>query len=204
MELRPSLNRGMVPSTLTIRPLLAADLEAVRRFTDREIGGNYFSASELNEIYERSGRAGVMYSLVLVDERGEIYGVRITYPPGNWQKGKGQGLTPERWPHALEETGYFQSIFLSSALSGQGWGGRLSHESLVRLRKAAAKGVVCHSWKESPNNSSFRYLQKLGFVLIAEYPSYWQNVPYNCTRCLKPPCQCTAQEMYLDLVERTA
>jgi L-amino acid N-acyltransferase YncA len=192
----------MVSSHLTIRPLLAADLEAIRSFTDREIGAHYFSIKELEEIYSRSSRAGIMYSLVLVDEAGKIHGVRIAYPPGNWLKGKGHGLRPERWPHALEETGYFQSIFLASSLSGQGWGGRLSREALARLRAIGAKGVVCHSWKESPNNSSFRYLQKLGFSLIAEHSGYWQNVPYDCTRCLKPPCQCTAQEMYLDLEGR--
>jgi len=194
----------MVSSHLTIRPLLAADLEAVRRFTDREIGANYFSIKELADIFARSSRSGIMYSLVLVDDVGEIHGIRITYPPGSWEKGKGQGLKPECWPHVLKETGYFQSIFLSSSLAGQGWGGRLSRVALEQLRAAGAKGVVCHSWKESPNNSSFRYLKKLGFSLIAEYPGYWQSVPYDCTRCLKPPCQCTAQEMYLDLEERTS
>lgn len=189
----------MTDQVLTIRPLLAADLEAVRRFTDREIGANYYSFPELQNILRRSVSGGVMFSLVLVDGAGEIHGVRITYPPGGWEKGKGQGLTPASWPHALTATGYFQSIFISKALHGHGWGARLSQEALNRLRKAGAKGVVCHSWKESPHNSSYRYLKKLGFSLVAEYPGYWRDVPYDCTRCLKPPCLCTAQEMYLDL-----
>lgn len=184
---------------MTIRPLREADLEAVRRFTDREIGENYFSASELRDVFARSQSDGLVHSLVLVDESGEIHGVRITFPPGKWQKGKGQGLSPAKWPHPPEETAYFQSIFVSSALHGRSWGGRMSRESLRRLREAGAKGVVCHSWKESPHDSSFRYLTKLGFSLIAEYPHYWREIPYNCSRCLKPPCLCTAQEMYLDL-----
>lgn len=189
----------MAETPLTIRPLLAADLEAVRRFTDREIGAGYYSRREIEEIHERSQADGVMHSLVLVDSAGEIHGVRITYPPGRWQSGKGQGLSPERWPHPLGATAYFQSIFVSTRLHGQEWGRRMSSQSLERLRAAGAKGVVCHSWKESPHNSSFRYLTKLGFTLINEYPEYWREVPYNCTRCLKPPCLCTAQEMYLDL-----
>lgn len=189
----------MADASLVIRPLLAADLEAVRRFTDREIGEGYFSMRELEGIFERSQAGGVMHSLVLVDNDGEIHGVRITYPPGKWQKGKGQGLSPERWPHRLESTAYFQSIFVSSRLHGRNWGGQMSRLSLERLRSAGAKGVVCHSWKESPHHSSFKYLTKLGFQLINEYPEYWRNVPYNCTRCLQPPCLCTAQEMYLDL-----
>jgi len=187
---------------LTIRELRREDLEPLRRFTDREIGVGYYSADELETIFERSSKNGIMCSLVLVDDHGELGAVRFTYPPGQWESGKGQGLQPAKWPHAKEETAYFQSLFISARLQGQGWGGKLSKESLKLLRQVGAKGVVCHSWKESPNNSSTKYLLKLGFVAVADHPLYWKDVNYNCTRCLKPPCQCTAQEMYLDL-ERT-
>lgn len=175
------------------------DLGPIRRFTDREIGAGYYSAEEIHAIYQRSQKSGVMFTLVLVDESGKILGVRITYPPGQWESGKGKGLHPSMWPHPKTETAYFQSLYLSDELRGQGWGGKLSMEALKILREAGAKGVVCHSWKESPNNSSTRYLQKIGFTKIAEHPLYWADVDYNCTKCLKPPCQCTAQEMYLDL-----
>lgn len=187
----------------TVRPMKKADLEAVRRFTDREIGAGYYSAQELEEIFNRSQKNGVMCSLVLDRGEGEIGGVRISYPPGNWESGKGKGLHPEKWPHSKDETAYFQSLFLAGDLQGQGWGGKLSQAALKILKDSGAKGVVCHSWKESPNNSSTKYLLKLGFMTIADHPLYWKDVNYNCTRCLKPPCQCTAQEMYLDL-ERTA
>ena len=175
------------------------DLPAVKRFTDREIGENYYSAEELNDVFRRSQFKGVMCSLVLENEDGEVCGMRLTYPPGQWEHGKGKGLLPAKWPHRLEETAYFQSLFLSSKLQGQGWGGKMSQRALSILREIGAKGVVCHSWKESPNNSSTRYLLKLGFKSVADHPLYWSDIDYNCTRCLKPPCQCTAQEMYLDL-----
>lgn len=184
---------------LKIRALQERDLENVKDFTDREIGEGYYSHEEIKKIYERSILKGVMHSLVLCDESEEILAVRITYPPGNWEKGKGQGLSPDKWPRAMSETAYFQSIFIAQTLSGQGWGGKLSLAALEILRQSGARGVVCHSWKESPNNSSTRYLQKLGFRVITEYPDYWKDLNYNCTRCLKPPCHCTAQEMYLDL-----
>lgn len=184
---------------LRIQPLEKSNLQALREFTDREIGAGYYSAAELEDIYQRSVKSGVMYSLVLLDDKGAIQGARITYPPGQWEHGKGKGLSPSKWPHALDQTAYFQSLFMSDTLRGQGWGGRLSQEALRILRQAGAKGVVCHSWKESPDNSSTRYLQKLGFEAIAEYPLYWKDVNYNCTRCLKPPCLCTAVEMYFDL-----
>ena len=188
---------------MRIRTLQEMDLDAVRRFTDQEIGTGYFSAEEVKDIFTRSQQGGRMFSLVLVDPEERIQGIRITFPPGHWQKGKGEGLTPEQWPHPVAETAYFQSVFIASQLHGQGWGVRLSMEALRLLRQAGAKGVVCHSWKESPHDSSSRYLKKLGFVLIKEYPGYWKNVPYDCSLCKKPPCECTAQEMYLNL-ERTA
>jgi ribosomal protein S18 acetylase RimI-like enzyme len=181
---------------------MAADLEAVRVFTDCEIGADYFSEAEIADIFKRSSANGVMHSLVLSDAQGKIFGVRISFPPGHWSQGKGKGLTPMSWPHAMKETAYFQSIFVAANLHGQNWGGKMSGEAIALLRQSGAKGIVCHSWKESPNNSSFRYLQKLGFDLIAEYPNYWSDVPYDCTRCKKPPCLCTAQEMYLDLKEK--
>ncbi len=182
-----------------IQPLQEANLSGLRQFTDREIGAGYYSAVEIEEIFQRSQKNGVMFTLILTSQAGEILGVRITYPPGQWQKGKGQGLKPELWPHSLQDTAYFQSLFLAESIRGQGWGGNLSTAALKILKTAGTLGVVCHAWKESPQNSSARYLQKLGFTTIAEYPDYWKDVPYNCTRCLKPPCRCTAVEMYLDL-----
>lgn len=181
-----------------IEELKLTDLTSLKEFTDREIGAGYYSMEELQEIFKKSQSKGRMCSLVL--KKGEsILGARITYPPGNWSHGKGSGLTTAKWPYPLSETAYFQSLFLSAETQGLGWGGKMSEKSLEILKEIGAKGVVCHSWKESPNNSSVRYLEKLGFELVAEHPLYWKDVDYNCTRCLKPPCQCTAQEMYLKL-----
>lgn len=182
-----------------IRPLTASDLVQLRAFTDREIGAGYYSTTELEDIFQRSQHGSTMCSLLLCDERGLIQGVRFSFAPGHWSKGKGQGICPEKWPHPLTQTAYFQSLFLARRAQRQGWGGRLSTESIVLLARTGAKGVVCHSWKESPHGSSTRYLQKLGFRAIAEHPDYWKEVLYNCTVCLKPPCRCTAIEMYLDL-----
>jgi N-acetylglutamate synthase-like GNAT family acetyltransferase len=188
----------------TIVPLEHADLVALKAFTDRTIGEGYYSAKELEEIFEKSSaddRDGKrhMCSLLLRGDAGEILGVRFSYPPGKWSKGKGEGLNPAAWPRKVETTGYFQSLFLSDKVQGQGWGAKLSLASIAVLKKIGASGVVCHSWKESPFNSSSKYLEKMGFQKIAEHPLYWQHVNYNCTRCLKPPCLCTAVEMYLDI-----
>lgn len=183
----------------SIRPFRHQDLPQLKEFTDREIGANYYSAEELEKIFTRSQKDGVMCSLLIEDQKGAIKGIRLSYPAGQWETGKGHGLQPEKWPYPRAETAYFQSLFLSNDLQGQGWGGKVSQEALRLLQQTGAKGVVCHSWKESPNNSSTRYLQKLGFEVIAEHPRYWRDLDYDCTRCGKPPCQCTAVEMYLKI-----
>ncbi|PWU18742.1 MAG: GNAT family N-acetyltransferase [Bdellovibrio sp.] len=184
---------------MNIRPVRRDDLPAIKGFTDREIGANYYSTAELELMFERSRLGDTRCTLILEDESGEIRGIRITYPPGQWEHGKGEGLKPELWPFDLKSTAYFQSLFIAGDLRGQGWGGRMSAAAIRLLREAGVKGIVCHSWKESPNNSSTRYLQKLGFQMIAEHKEYWRNVNYQCTRCGNPPCRCTAQEMYLIL-----
>lgn len=175
-----------------------SDIAAVKAFTDMAIGQDYYSSQELLEILERSTADGRVFTLLLVDGAGagveEVCGVRITYPPGRWQKGKGRGLHPEKWGVPLTKVAYFQSLFIAPNRTGQSWGKKLSLASLEMLRAAGALAVVCHSWKESPQDSSGRYLRSLGFEAVATHPLYWKDVDYVCTRCGKP-CLCTAEEM---------
>lgn len=187
---------------MQIRPLSKSDFSSVKTFTDMAIGEGYYSMQELEKIYDQSMHGNTMCTLIaeFKDSKGDekIGGIRITYPPGNWSHGKGQGLNPEKWPHTLPQTAYFQSLFVSPELTGQGLGKKMSYEAIRILKTIDTKGIVCHSWRESPQDSSGRYLRALGFQLIAEHPLYWSKVDYTCTRCGKP-CVCTADEMYLDL-----
>jgi hypothetical protein len=187
----------------SIVQLQKTDLVNLKSFTDRAIGQGYYSQDEIEKLYEQSialdqdGRPQVCSFLLKNNE--EIQGVRITFPPGHWTHGKGNSLNQDKWPHLMSQTAYFQSLFLDEAAQGQGWGARMSQKSIEVLRELGTLGVVCHSWKESPHNSSARYLEKMGFVVLAEHPKYWKDINYNCTRCGAPPCQCTALEMYLRL-----
>lgn len=183
---------------MQIRPFELSDIPAVKTFADRTIGTNYFSTEEFKAIYKKSIKEGRQCSMVLA-EGPAILGIRITYPPGNWEKGKGQGLNPEKWGVPLKDTAYFQSIFLDPSLTGQGWGGKMSAKAIEILRELGAKAVVTHSWKESPNNSSRKYLEHLGFEFVVEHPLYWTKIDYDCTGCSQKPCVCTAEEMILKL-----
>lgn len=177
----------------------AKHIPLVKKFTDVAIGKDYYSLKELAENQKKSiCMNSQISSFVLVNSYNEVKGFRLAYPPKNWNHGKGNNLRPDLWPHSLDETGYFQSLFISSDLQGQSWGPRLSQCSIEVLKKNNTLGIATHSWKESPNNSSVRYLEKLGFKKIIEHPLYWNQVEYTCTLDGKP-CRCTAVEMYLDL-----
>ena len=180
---------------IEIRELTSADIPAVREFTDGVIGKNYFSDSELLENLQKSKFGDVTCSFVLVDG-SRILGLRLAYPPGLWSKGKGSKLRADLWRTPMDKTAYFQSLFLAPEVQGQGWGPKLSAASIARFKQVGAQSIVTHAWKESPNNSSIRYLTKQGFESVATHAEYWIDVDYECVRDGNP-CRCTAEEMIL-------
>ena len=185
---------------MIIQPFLPTDVARVKKFTDQEIGRNYYSIDELIENQRKSVTgSGEISSFLLIDETdNSVKGLRLAFPPGNWFSGKGEQLRADLWPFSLSETAYFQSLFLSKDAQGQGWGPKLSEKSIQIFKSLGAKGIATHSWKESPNNSSVKYLESIGFKKIIEHPLYWVNVDYVCSLDGKP-CRCTAIEMYRTL-----
>ena len=68
--------------------------------------------------------------------------------------------------------------------------------SIKALKDMGAKAVVCHSWIQSPHDSSRKYLNSLGFEAVSIHEKFWYNIDYDCTRCGKnSKCVCDAQEM---------
>lgn len=185
---------------MLIRTFLQKDIELVKKFTDIEIGHGYYSTEELQENQVKSVCTdGSISSFLLIDENtNQVRGLRLAYPPGKWLHGKGTQLRPDLWPYPLEKTGYFQSLFIAKELQGHGYGPALSKKSIEVLINQGALGIATHCWKESPHNSSVRYLEKIGFKKIIEHPFYWKDVNYTCPLDGNP-CQCTAIEMYLEL-----
>lgn len=191
-------------SHFRIRPLLRDDLTKVKAFTDREIGEGYFKSEELEKLYDQTlitlEDGGALHeaestcSFVLVDAADEIVGLRLAFAPGRWSKGKGRGLRPDLWNVDPKKAGYFQSLFLADRARGSGLGPELSKRSKEIMIMAGAKAIVTHAWKESPDNSSIKYLSKAGFQTVCEHKNYWSDVDYVCTRDGKP-CRCTAVEM---------
>ena len=185
-------------SAISIRVMVDADADGVAAVAAGTVGVGYFPPERVREYLARSTTEAGVFSYVAT--RGaDVVGFRLVLPPGTWTRGRGRSLAPQCWPKPQAQAAYFQSCDVDASAMGQGIGGRLAQRAFEDLRAAGAKLVVTHSWKESPHNSSLRYLSKLGFVPVAEHAHYWSEVDYVCPRCGPPPCSCTAVECVLEL-----
>lgn len=186
---------------LCVAPMEAGDVDDIVALAARVVGPGYWTAEEVGATLARSTLDGRVCSHVVRDGAGALQGFRFALPPGRWEAGRGAGLCPDRWPFARQDAAYFQSAWVAPEARGLGVGPMMAQRALADLRALGAAGVVTHSWKESPNDSSQRYLRRLGFVAVAEHVDYWAEVDYVCSRDGRP-CRCTAIEMVLPLAER--
>ncbi len=125
---------------MQIREFLQADIPAVKAFTDRVVGAGYYSLNELAENQKKSIAAtGEICSFLLMSEENIVHGLRLAFPPGNWEHGKGSKIRADLWPTPLSETAYFQSLFVAGSLQGQGWGPKLSERAIEIFKKLGAR-----------------------------------------------------------------
>lgn len=180
--------------TVRFKEINLRDVEEILKFTDQWIGMNYFSIEELEEIIKLGMCKEINTSFKAISENGELAGIRLTLAPGEWSSTM-RGLSTELWKVAPQDVGYFKSLFVSDLYQKKGVGRTLSTLSIEQLKKAGAKAVICHSWLESPSNSSQRYLKSMGFSAVRTHKEFWSEIDYHCTKCGPSKCLCTAVEM---------
>lgn len=173
----------------TFSQLIEDDIPDVISFFDKWSGKNYYEQSEMKSIVERSKGASFVARV-----GDKIAGVRLTHAPGDWLDEYTQ-VSPSKWKVEKNDVAYFKSLFVSSEFQKLGIGKSLSQKSIEVLKSLGAKGILCHSWLESPGNSSQIYLQKMGFEVIASHEKFWYDVPYECIRCKPSRCICIGVEM---------
>ena len=182
---------------IQFQPLTTAHLEDVRKFADKSFGEQYYSTEQLKEIFRFSLRNGKNASLCAW-VGAELAGIRLTYAPGNWLA-SARAVSPELWNVPAASVAYFKSLFVAGEHQQKRIGSTLSGRSIEILKEMRARAVLCHSWLESPGNSSQKYLLKMGFEEVAQHPHYWKGIDYMCVRCAPERCVCTATEMILYL-----
>ena len=181
-------------SEVIYSPLQVEDIHELKTFTDKWIGENYFSEKELKEILIKSQKEKLNCSFKAV-VNNELAGVRLSFAPGNWIEDSSKGLSPNKWNVSADSVGYFKSLFISKNFQKLGIGKSLSSLSMKVLHEMGARAIICHSWLESPENSSQRYLKSLSFQAVKEYKAFWSDIDYECTKCSPKRCSCTAIEM---------
>ena len=179
---------------LNFRPLSINDIPAVKAFTDHWIGDNYYGMPELEQSFALSQFDSLNASFVAC-QGDKIVAIRLTYAPGEWLRKCGRGATPGEWKVSAERVAYFKSLFVDDSCQKMGVGKKLSSLSIDILKQMGAQAIICHSWLESPGNSSQIYLQRMGFEPIKEHALFWNHIDYLCTRCRPHKCVCTVLEM---------
>lgn len=170
-------------------PLGESDIDEVVSFFDRWSGKNFYTSEDIKEVIAKSHGASFVARV-----GGEVAGIRLTHAPGGWLKGYTQ-ITPKEWRVSEDKVAYFKSLFVSDSFQKMGIGKTLSSKSIDVLKELGAKAILCHSWAESPGNSSRIYLERMGFEPVNEHKNFWYEVPYQCVRCRPEPCTCTGVEM---------
>lgn len=171
--------------------------DQVIKFSDINIGTNYFSHQDLEKILELSIKDGLNCSLLSLDDENKISGIRLSYAPGRVFEVEDR---IKEIPVKPQELGYFKSLFIGDKYQGQGLGSALSAKSMEILKEMGAKGIMSHSWVQSPGNSSFKYLTKIGFRELREIPNFWTHIDYDCTHCgAGNKCYCSAKEMFREI-----
>ena len=158
-------------------------------FFDLWSGKNFYTTDDIKEVIDKSLGASFIARIGT-----EVAGIRLTYAPGDWFEGYKQ-VTPGDWKVSEDKVAYFKSLFVSDSFQKLGIGKNLSSKSIEVLKELGAKAILCHSWDESPGNSSRIYLEKMGFEPVNEHKNFWYEVPYLCVRCRPGPCTCTGVEM---------
>lgn len=183
---------------MNILPFEIQHVNQVQVFSDLWIGKNYFLEEDLVDLAKRSQFGGKNCSF-LCFKNEELVGIRLSYAPGKWPEDLVGKSSPHKYKYPLDTVGYFKSLFLNEKFQGKGVGGKLSNLGIEKMREMKAKAIVTHCWLESPNQSSERYLSKLGFEPVNDIPLFWKDIDYLCSGCAIKPCKCTAREMILYL-----
>lgn len=177
---------------MEIQTLKQEHIPEIIQFSNKWIGKNYYTAKDLQEIIEGSGDESCSF---IVIDKGNLAAIRLSYAPGLWPEKLMKKCSPRLWKVSEQEAGYFKSLFIHGDYQGKGLGSKLSEMSVKKMQQQGAKAVVCHSWLESPGNSSQKYLLKFGMEVVVDHPNFWEDVDYLCSGCEVKPCICTAREM---------
>ncbi len=176
------------------------EVEKIIQFTNVNIRNNYYSKDDIFSLKKMSIDSKGEVSFGLLDDLGNLIGLRITLLPGHLlTKINNKYLSINAWKVDSENVAYFKSLFIDKNFQKMGYGTKLTQLSIDKLKERDVGAVLAHSWIESPGNSSVNYLKAMGFEEVNSHKNFWSEIDYECIGCKSKPCMCTAMEMILYL-----
>lgn len=158
-------------------------------------GDNYLSTEEALLFLQRGEKTLTNCCFVAFADN-KLVGFRIAFAPGNWQPD--QWCSPHLWPEAPEKIGYFKCNTVHEEYRAKNIGSLLMQLSKDALKTQGAVAGVCHTWMQSPGNSAFLYIKKVGGQQINLHHGKWRLPDYHCPVC-DGLCSCEAAEMLVTL-----
>jgi ribosomal protein S18 acetylase RimI-like enzyme len=178
-----------------IREISVFDIQKVIDFADKWIAKNHFKRMQLRDFLMKGIREDINASFLALDNE-KVIGLRLTFAPGEWiNEDHELTLSPHLWHIDKDSVAYLKSLFIDKEYQGMGIGKILSEKSISAVKAMGAKGIVCHSWVESPRNLSRKYLDKMNFKAINLHENFWSFKDHTCAKCTPRQCECSACEM---------
>ena len=103
VQLLTELKNSLIAIDCRLRPMRAADARALAMLADRLVGQDYYTPALVLEYLAKATVEGEVCAWV-AEAGDELVAFRFVCPPGRWEAGRGQGLSPEHWPAPLAAT----------------------------------------------------------------------------------------------------
>lgn len=191
----------MTPS-LQLAQLEPEHFERVIELGNDIHGDHYLTSEIISKIYQKSVAGKVNCSLVMLDPaRGKkldkLVAFRLTYAPGNWDLD--EWCSPELWDLPIHQLCYFKSSTVDTDYLRTGIATKMLTASIESAKLLGAKGGICHTWMQSPENAAYQYFIRCGGKLLKTHPNRWLEdsyAGYQCVACSAfDYCRCDAGEM---------
>jgi ribosomal protein S18 acetylase RimI-like enzyme len=178
-----------------IRPISVFDIQKIVDFADQWIAENYYKKSQLRALLMKGVREDVNASFVALD-KNKIIGFGLAFAPSEWITQDDEfNLSSHLWNVPSDDVAYLKNLVVDKNYQGLGIGRAILDKTTQAVKDMGAKAIVCHSWVESPKNTSRKYFDKMNFKPVNLHDNFWYFKDYICAKYSPRKCDCSACEM---------
>ncbi len=189
------MDKGVVIRTISKR-----DIDKILTIADEEFGAGYLGADKLNQFLHQDKRVALG---VYLEGHQAGYALAGVYAIDEFLNGfddSQRGYLKNLDKH--QTIGFRHQTAVNRKYQSRGTGIKLFDATNQWLESKDPDVLVSVVWQKNVTNRVEKLLERNGFVLQEAIPGFWSedslSKQYNCQRCGKPPCRCTAK-VYLKI-----